>query len=187
MSWSILAHVAVVVIGTLWAFSYYIDDTIEYQRDWDTLYVIRLYHWGLCVWGVTRSRQEPYLRWRRTVVPSGIPYVSHRDSFVKPVLNIGVLDLGIVRGARYSAVALLCWFLVLIPAVPLAIREGRLLRRKRCASRGLCLHCGYDLRASGDRCPECGTARLAAGQEAACTREGGTGTAESAASSSPGP
>ena len=30
----------------------------------------------------------------------------------------------------------------------------RLLIRRR---RGWCLHCGYDIRASADRCPECGT------------------------------
>ncbi len=36
----------------------------------------------------------------------------------------------------------------------------RSLHRHRCRKRkklGLCLECGYDLRGSGERCPECGT------------------------------
>lgn len=48
-------------------------------------------------------------------------------------------------------VPLLCVFLV-VPAL-LALRINRGFRRRRS---GLCLACGYDLRASASRCPECG-------------------------------
>lgn len=48
------------------------------------------------------------------------------------------------------------WMLAIVfglwPALSVA---HRLLRKKRFAA-GLCQHCGYDLRATPDRCPECG-------------------------------
>lgn len=48
------------------------------------------------------------------------------------------------------------WFVALLLAVLPFIwvrRQRRLARRRR---HNLCLNCGYDLRASHDRCPECG-------------------------------
>jgi hypothetical protein len=44
----------------------------------------------------------------------------------------------------------------LLPVYCLAKVPGALQRRRR-IRRGLCVHCGYDMRASSDRCPECGT------------------------------
>jgi hypothetical protein len=51
------------------------------------------------------------------------------------------------------------WFLALSAAVPPFVAVKRIRKRRRLSRRGLCAVCGYDLRASPDRCPECGVVR----------------------------
>ena len=61
---------------------------------------------------------------------------------------------------RYAGARVPHWALVLLtgpPAVLYLRRVGTMRRRLR-VRRGLCGRCGYDLRASGERCPECGEA-----------------------------
>lgn len=62
-----------------------------------------------------------------------------------------------VRDANDWMVGLPCWLVAFAAGLPATVwlrcyRQSRLARRD-----GLCLTCGYDLRANKDRCPECGT------------------------------
>jgi hypothetical protein len=66
----------------------------------------------------------------------------------------------------YRAVVVPWWFgAASFAALPLARTAAR-LRRRRHAARGLCPACGYDLRATPARCPECGRAAPAKGTTA---------------------
>ena len=62
-----------------------------------------------------------------------------------------------VAGWREWGAYLPHWPLALASAAPAAAWLVRARRRRRRSGRGLCSRCGYDLRASPARCPECGT------------------------------
>ena len=57
----------------------------------------------------------------------------------------------------YGHVALPLWPLVMIFGSTLWVTLRPLCRRRKRKKLGLCVKCGYDLRASKERCPECGT------------------------------
>ena len=86
---------------------------------------------------------EPATRW--SLAPKlGINYVSFQDDPAKPSTTIR----GLVMPHWLAALLTL-----ILPAIVLI----GWIRARRTRSRGHCASCGYDLRASPDRCPECGT------------------------------
>ncbi|MDB5329040.1 MAG: hypothetical protein JWP03_191 [Phycisphaerales bacterium] len=65
------------------------------------------------------------------------------------------------RAVTYRTIGIECWLLSaifsILPMGVFAQKARRLFAAKRRSRIGYCRSCGYDLRASPDRCPECGT------------------------------
>jgi hypothetical protein len=80
-----------------------------------------------------------------------------------PVINIqwdgfALLQEKMSAGPPVTAVVVPCWFLsVLLATLPSAWLWRWHKQRQRALMKGRCPSCGYDLRATPDRCPECGT------------------------------
>jgi hypothetical protein len=62
------------------------------------------------------------------------------------------------------------WMAVALFGLTPAVWLATFVRKRRRLANGLCRHCGYDLRATPDRCPECGAASMSANEVAARVR-----------------
>jgi hypothetical protein len=73
--------------------------------------------------------------------------------------EISVERLGFLwaRGTYASLLVTPLWFLALLFAILPALHLRAAMRSRILRRAGHCPRCGYDLRATPDRCPECGT------------------------------
>jgi hypothetical protein len=83
------------------------------------------------------------------------PYVYYGTRYSKRLLGFGTEAIWPEYGGRYVNVP--HWFFVFIFAL-MAVWLGRKWWRGRIDASGKCGVCGYDMRATPQRCPECGAA-----------------------------
>jgi len=80
--------------------------------------------------------------------------LNHEQWIAARFTPAGITYSGFLLAASFWSIALISFA---PPALFVALRLRRFLNRRSRRHRGLCPICGYDLHASPDRCPECGT------------------------------
>jgi hypothetical protein len=94
--------------------------------------------------------------------------LSHRQfQNQKPAMRLGILEPihdhdDYPPGPMRNLGFMVPWLLVVLAGCPLPFWWGLGRRNERRRLKGHCLNCGYDLRATPDRCPECGMVPKAA-------------------------
>jgi hypothetical protein len=143
---TVVSLVLCVVTLVLWGFGAF-DVTIVLLRHPNELYS---YSDGICYWIMPRNFVN---------LVNGHTRIGGRGFLVG-----GFARYSFENGETGLFVGVKHWFVVACTAAlgfPAARQLARWIHRRQLSRHGCCHVCGYDLRATPDRCPECGTASFA--------------------------
>jgi hypothetical protein len=158
---TVLSLLLCVAVAVLWVRSGWVSDAVLYGNGAGEYGVQSLR--GVVVVAVTNRPHAPRtLRVDRfgALPPQSVP---NRLGFGYRVQDVplppsSALDPPPVVHQRMLVVPL--WFVVAVLGCLPACRFYVAYRRQRIRKLGLCARCGYDLRATPERCPECGEAAM---------------------------
>jgi hypothetical protein len=172
---TVLSLLLCAVTVVLWIRSYWIEDSLGFGKGYAALSLIAfrgevgcefmqctadsrlepaphlwVRHFHQTANAVDGRDFEDVVSWRSRPLPNGY------HDMLGFRFHVDVPMYGNVMAATTRGVAVPAWFLALCAAVLPARAAWRLKRRCRRQREGQCQACGYDLRATPDRCPECG-------------------------------
>lgn len=176
----ILAYLGVsisVLLSGVWAYSYVYGDTWGFRGSLNWYYIriskgkIRITQIAPAELSLKYQRRGHYYIWNipaanesfsDAIRVAGFEY--RRERKREEVIHYDVTGHLALSPQFTISIAVPFWFPVLLGALPLyAIIRQRVFARR--LAEGICKKCGYDLRASPLRCPECGLAVITAVSE----------------------
>ena len=111
------------------------------------------------VWHGERDADERDVRvtpeWRLNGPGAGLLYEGDRFRHFWPRTPLRFFRTGVWSNG--GAIVLPLWPIIVLSGILPGLRLWRRVRRRINARKGQCRECGYDLRATPQRCPECGT------------------------------
>jgi hypothetical protein len=169
---SVVSLVVFVAITGMWIRSCFVAD--RYIWDAESPFVGGRYHLrGLQIAGglLQYAKEESGYPFFLVTVHgySAIPLSEKHGTTLDPPWHLGPTASGsdwlVVRYEKNFGERTVVSFPLWAPAIVFAIlpilQKSRRRRRRQRRVRGLCARCGYDLRATPERCPECGTPAVA--------------------------
>lgn len=154
---TVLSLVLCAVTAAAWVRSYQAHDWVWWPLENQGLLSIGTYRGGLLAALLTDFLPPPAAGWLESAPLSYAEARGPQGTF----FNRFGFALGYFQGSEGVIPRLACpfWFIILLTAILPAARLAGWRRRRARRLRlrpGLCQHCGYDCRATPDRCPECG-------------------------------